>query len=222
LYRLDDGAEIPVLENSVQYWVQQAREQNQQIRASEFALRAAQEHISEQKGAYMPRVTFIAQRQDSNTGFDNSLIPKTDTTYLGLDFTIPLYAGGSNRAAISEAVSQRAIAESELRQIQLLADERVRTAYLQVQSSAIRTSAARVLVESAELSAQAMQQGFDLGTVTSVDVLIALRDQYRAERDLQRTRYEHIKYLLLLKRETGSLSAEDMLEIGSWLIPPQR
>ena len=75
-------------------------------------------------------------------------------------------------------------------------------------------------MESTALSAEAMQQGFELGTVTSVDVLDALRDRYQAERDLQRTRYEHIKFLLLLKRETGTLEAEDMLEVGSWLIPP--
>ena len=98
--------------------------------------------------------------------------------------------------------------------------ELVRSAYLQVQSSRVLTEAAVILVESTALSAEAMQQGFDLGTVTSVDVLNALRDQYQAERDLQRTRYEHIRYLLLLKRETGTLEAEDMLEVGSWLVPP--
>ena len=43
-----------------------------------------------------------------------------------------------------------------------------------------------------------MQQGFNLGTVTSVDVLNAIRDQYQAERELQRIRYEHINLLLLL------------------------
>lgn len=220
LFRLDDLAEIPALDNGMQYWVQQASERNQQIQAREYALRAAEERISEKKGAYMPRVTFIAQRQESDLGFDNVLIPRTDSTYIGLDFTIPLYAGGSNRAAVSEAISQRSIAESELRQVQLQAGERVRSAYLQVQSSETRTEAARILVESTALSAQAMQQGFELGTVTSVDVLNALRDQYRAERDFQRTRYEHIKYLLLLKRESGSLAAEDMLEVGSWLIAP--
>ena len=94
------------------------------------------------------------------------------------------------------------------------------SAFLQAQSSETRTEAARRLVESTTLSAEAMQQGFDLGTVTSVDVLDALRDRYQAERDLQRTRYEHIKFLLLLKRETGTLEAEDMLEVGSWLVPP--
>ncbi len=221
LFQLDDMAEIPTLENSVQYYVQQSRQRNQQIQAREYALRAARERISERKGAYMPRVSFIAQRQDSDLGFDNSPMRRTDTTYIGLDISIPIYAGGSNRAALSEAISQRSIAESELRAVRLEAGERVRSAYLQVQSSEARTEAALFLVESTALAAEAMQQGFEFGTVTSVDVLNALRDQYRAERDLQQTRYEHIKYLLLLKRETGTLDAEDMLEVGSWLTPPQ-
>ena len=220
LFRLDSVAEIPTLENSVQFYVQQSRERNQQILAREYALQAAQERISEAKGAYMPQVTFIAARQDSDVGFDNLPINRTDNTYIGLDVSIPLFAGGSNRAAVSEAVSRRSIAENELLSIRLAAGERVRSAFLQVQSSETRTEAARRLVESTALSAEAMQQGFDLGTVTSVDVLDALRDRYQAERDLQRTRYEHIKFLLLLKRETGTLEAEDMLEVGSWLIPP--
>jgi outer membrane protein len=65
-----------------------------------------------------------------------------------------------------------------------------------------------------------MQRGFELGTVTNVDVLNALRDQYQAERELQTARYEHIKYLLQLKREAGVLSADDILEVGGWLIQP--
>ena len=220
LFRLDELAEIPPVENSVQFYVQQAEEQNQQIQAREYALQAAQERISERKGAYMPRVTFIAQRQDSDVGFDNLPMIRSDNTYIGLDVSIPIYAGGSNRAAISEAISRRSIAESELRSVRLETGELVRSAYLQVQSSRVLTEAAVILVESTALSSEAMQQGFDLGTVTSVDVLNALRDQYQAERDLQRTRYEHINYLLLLKRETGTLEAEDMLEVGSWLVPP--
>ena len=95
----------------------------------------------------------------------------------------------------------------------------MRSAFLQVEASDAQTEAASILVESTSLSAEAMQQGFALGTVTSVDVLNALRDQFQAERDLQSVRYDHIRYLLLLKRETGTLDAEDMLEVGSWLEP---
>jgi outer membrane protein len=221
LYVLEDEVVIPTLEFSQQYYLQQAQQNNHQILAGEYAVKAADEGVSERKGAYMPRVSLIAQRQDSDVGFDNLPINRTDNTYIGLDISIPIYAGGANRASVSEALSQRNIVEYELRAIQLQVRERVRGAHLQVQASGVQTQAAEILVESTALASEAMQQGFALGTVTSVDVLNALRDQYQAEREFQRTRYEHIRYLLLLKRETGTLSAEDMLEIGSWLEPPQ-
>lgn len=218
LFVLDPTEELPEISESIQYWVQLARDNNQQIEARRYALQAADAYIAENKGALYPQVNFIAQRQDSNVGFDNAPLNQTDITYFGLDVSIPLYAGGSNRARVSEARSQRSIAESELRQTELEANERVRSAYLQVQSSALLTEAAERLVESTRLSAEAMQQGFELGTVTNVDVLNAIRDQFRAERDLQASRYEHVLYYLMLKREAGVLTADDMIEVGGWLI----
>ncbi len=219
LLQLRQDIEISPLEHSQNYYVQQAQESNKRVLASEYAVRAANEGVSERKGAYMPQVSLIAQRQDSNVGFENLLINRTDNTYIGLNVVIPIYAGGRNKAGVSEAISRRSIAEYELRATQLQARELVRSAFLQVQASDTQTGAASILVESTTLSSEAMQQGFALGTVTSVDVLNALRDQFQAERDLQRIRYDHIRYLLLLKRETGTLSAEDMLEVGSWLEP---
>ena len=217
---LRENVDIPPLENSISFWVNEAKKNNHQIRAQKFAVSAANKRIDERRGAYMPQVNFIVQRQDSNLGFDNILINQTETTYLGLDLSIPLYAGGSNRAGVSEAASQHRIAESQLRQIQLEASESVRSAYLQVQSAETLIQAAQKLVDSTTLSSTAMQRGFELGAVTSVDVLNALRDQFRSERDLQQVRYEHVKYILLLKRETGLLTADDMLEVGGWLEAP--
>lgn len=221
LFGLKDDAAVPALENSINYWVHQAEKNNHQIIAREYAVEAADKRVDERRGAYMPQVTFIVQRQDSNVGFDNIPVDSTDNTYVGLDVSIPIYAGGSNRASVREATSQKRIAESELRQTQLEAGEQVRTAYLQVQAAETFIEAAEKLVESTELSSTAMQRGFELGAVTSVDVLIALRNQYRAERDLQKARYDHVRFLLMLKRETGTLSAEDLLEVGSWLEAPE-
>ena len=219
LLQLRNDVEISPLEFDQDYYVQQAQRSNNQVLAGEYALRAASEGVSERRGAYMPQVSLIAQRQDSNVGFENLRINRTDNTYFGLNVVIPIYAGGRNKAGVSEAISRRSIAEYELRATQLQTRELVRSAYLQVQASDAQTDAAAILVESTALSAEAMQEGFSLGTVTSVDVLNALRDQFQAERDLQTIRYEHIRYLLLLKRETGTLSAEDMIEVGGWLEP---
>ncbi len=218
LFVLNENVEIPELSNGMQYWVQLAEENNQQIRARRYALDAADEFIEESKGALLPRVNFFAQRQESNVGFDNLFLGDTDNTFIGLDVSIPLYAGGSNRARISEARSQRSIAELELRQTELQASEQIRSAFLQAQASVLLVEAAERLVDSTRISSEAMQQGFELGTVTNVDVLNAIRDQFAAERELQRTRYEQIIYQLLLKREAGVLTAEDVAEVGNWMV----
>jgi outer membrane protein len=219
LYQLNETVDIPPLDQDVDYFVQQARMNSHVIRARELAFDAAREHVSESRGAYMPRVSLIVQQQNTNVGYDNAPLDTTDSNYIGLDITIPLFAGGSNRASVAEASSRSHIAANELQLTRLDVKERVTSAYLQVESTARHTLAARKVAESTALSAEAMQQGFELGAVTSVEVLEALRDQFDAERDLQQSRYEHIKYLLQLKRDTGTLTAEDLLEVGSWLTP---
>ena len=75
-------------------------------------------------------------------------------------------------------------------------------------------------MDSTRLSSEAAQQGFELGTVTNVDVLNALRDQFQAERDFQRARYEQIIALLTLKREAGTLNAGDLAEISRLMVSP--
>jgi outer membrane protein len=144
---------------------------------------------------------------------------RSDNTFIGLDVSVPIYSGGSKRALLREAKSFEQIAISELRQVQLDVSARVRAAYLAVQGSSGVISAARKFLEFATLNADAMQTGFDLGATTSVDVLDALRDQYRAERELQRVRYDYIKSLLSLQKEAGTLNAKDLVKVSSWLIP---
>ena len=221
LFELNALIKIPDLEFDQDYYLEQAQNRNHQILAREFALRAADQGVSARRGASLPQISIIAQKQDSDVGFDNLQIAPTDTTYIGLNISIPIFSGGRNRAGIDEAISRRSIAEHELRLVQLQARESVRLAHLQVQTSSAQTEAAEVLVDSTALASQAMQEGFSLGTVTSVDVLNALRDQFQAERDLQEVRYNHIKYLLTLKREAGILTAEDISQISDWLVAPQ-
>ncbi len=220
LYTLRDEVEIPDIESDVEYWVELALENNQQIRARQFAEKVANERISERVGAYLPQVSLMALRQKSNLGFDNAPIDQTDITYLGLDVTIPIYSGGTRTAQVREARSQHRIAEHELRQVELEAREVVRSSYLRSVAGDTLIAAAERLLESTELSATAMQQGLELGTVTTVDVFIALRDRFRAQRDLQRVRYDQIKAMLVLRREAGTLEAEDLLEVGEWLERP--
>ena len=220
IYILPEDAELPEAQNSIQFWVSTAERNNKLVQAQRYALEAAEQGISESKGAYMPRVNFFATRQESNVGFDNRFLGDTDNTFIGIDVSIPIYAGGANRARETEARAQRNIAENELRRTELETNANVRSAFLQVQSSKLLTEAAERLVESTRLASEAAREGFQLGTVTNVDVLNALRDRFQAERDFQKTRYEQIIYLLLLKHEAGTLDAGDMVNVSRLMVAP--
>jgi len=218
LERLPEEIVVPPLEGDMSEWIDRTRSNNLTIEARELAFQAARKQVAEARGAYMPRVSLIVQQLQSDTGFDNQQTDQYETTFVGVDVQVPLYAGGRNRAGEREAQSLRNIAQNELRQTQLDMVERARTAFLQVKTGEARIVAGQSLLESTTTSYTAMQRGFELGTVTSVELLNALRDRFQSERELQRSRYDHLRAMLDLRREAGDLEAEDLLEISNMLV----
>lgn len=218
LARLPEEVSVPPLEGSMEEWLERTRNNNKIIQARTFALQAAEKQVSRQRGQHMPRVSLVVQHQQTNTGFDNVPLPdKTDNNYVGIDFSMPLFSGGATRAGVREAKSMRNIAANELRQVQLDIIERTRNAFLMVKTGEARIEAGRALAESTDTAYTAMQEGFGLGTVTSVDVLNALSDRFRAERDLQVARYEHMRAGLALRRDAGELTAADIQNVSDLL-----
>jgi outer membrane protein len=220
LNRLPQEVRVFPLQGTLDEWLARAAENNKRIEASSLAVQVAQKTVSIRQGAYMPRVSLILQHQTSNLGFQNAPLNRADNNYVGIDVSMPLFAGGSNYALVREAQSQRTMAESERQQVSLDVYNRARTAYFQVKAGESRIEASQVLAESTSTAATAMQRGFELGTETSVNVLNALRDQFRAQRDLQRARYDLIRSTLALEREAGTLTAEDLQQVSNSLNAP--
>lgn len=216
---LDPAVSLPRIEGDMDVWVAKARAANPQLLARKRASEAAGRRVWERRGSYLPNVSFVAQRQRSDIGYENSAAPLSETTYLGVDVQMPLFAGGTNRASVREALAQEHITRYEHQLVQREVLRRTRTAYLNVQSSVRRTEATQKLQASTDKASKAMAKSFEYGTVTIVDVLNALRDDFNAQRELQQARYSHIKGLLYLKRETGEISADDLSQINRWLLP---
>lgn len=219
VYALGEAAELDIPDGTAADWAERARRANHRITAREYAVDAADRRVAESRGSYMPQVSIVAQQQRSDLGYDNQPTDRRDTTYFGVDVQIPLYAGGSNRAAVSEALSQENIARNELRQTRLEVGDQARMLFLRLEANSRRLDAARDMVESMTLAVESRQRSFELGDTTSVEVLDALRDQFRAERDRNALRYEHIKLMLELQQTAGDLDAEDMLRVSGWLEP---
>lgn len=221
LYDLGESADLSVPEGTPQSWAEIAEGANHELSARQYALEAAESVVSERRGAYMPSVSLVATAQRSTLGYDNRRNPQTDTGYVGVDVTIPLFAGGSNRAAVSEAQSQRNIASNQLRQVRLEVANQARMLFLSLRTNASRISAAERALEATTLAAESRERQFELGNTTSTEVLNALRDRYLAERDLNALRYEHVNLLLRLRQVAGTLNADDMVEVSNWLVTPE-
>ena len=97
------------------------------------------------------------------------------------------------------------------------AQRETRDAYLGVDSGISRVQALEQAVRSSETAAEAIEAGFQVGTRTSVDVLDAQRDLFRARRDLSEARYGYLLDVLRLKRAAGTLSEEDLRVVSAWL-----
>jgi outer membrane protein len=92
-----------------------------------------------------------------------------------------------------------------------------RATYLNVMAGISRVKALTQALFSNGAAANASRIGFKVGTRTSVDVLVALRDMFRAQRDSTRARYSYLLNTLRLKQAAGTLTADDLSVLNTWL-----
>ena len=72
-------------------------------------------------------------------------------------------------------------------------------------------------MQSSETALQATDAGFQVGTRTTVDVLVSQNVLTRARTNYARSRYDYILNVLRLQQAAGSLSVENLEEVNGWL-----
>jgi outer membrane protein len=219
LHPLNEDIDFPEIQGNLNLWVGRAMSDSRQLRARDYALKAARATISERRGAHYPTVNLVASRQKSDIGYENTPSQKRLSTYYGVNVSIPIYSGGSSSAKVREAYHMAEMAKSEHELVRREVVRRTRAAFLSANSSLKRIEASKTAVKAAAASATAMKRGFQLGTVTVIEVFDALRHEFRAQRDLQQAKYAYIHAMLSLKKEAGSISQADIGLIHSWLLP---
>jgi len=209
---------LPQLQNTMDYWVQLATDNNSLLQSKRQAVIAAKQGVEEQKGGHYPKFDLVYSNQTSDVGFDNQQSPKRDTQYIGIDVTIPLFSGGSTSAKVREAWAGYYIAREEEEAARRDVLKRTREAWLNTRSSRRRIDAAEASVRSASKSYEAMSKSFSYGTVTAADVLEALHGRTRAERDRQNALYSYLTNWLSLQREGGTLDNDDLKQLNDGML----
>ncbi len=202
--------------DDMQAWVKTARESNPELIATEYSVKLAQQQTSIQKAERHPTIGLNLTHgySNNNGGFFEGI--RNDTA-LGLQFSVPLYTSGLISSRTREAQHQTTVAAKQLENLERNTTRLTRASYLNVISRISQVKALKQALQSTETAAEAAEAGFEVGTRTAVDVLLALTQTYRAQRDYSRARYDYILSTLRLKRAAGSLAQQDITNIDQWL-----
>lgn len=195
-------------------WTEVALDSNLRLLAARQQAETARRQIELAQSGHSPTVDAVGSYGMYD---DMSRGGVTRDASVGVRLNFSLYTGGSvvSRTRESRHRYQKALDELELQRRS--AQRETRDAYLGVNSEISRVTALEQAVRSSRTAAEAIEAGFQVGTRTSVDVLDAKRDLFRARNDLARARYSYILNVLELKRAAGILSDDDLRLVSTWL-----
>lgn len=213
------GEEIPLIAPvppDIDRWIAKSLEQNLRLAAAFQATKVARQEIARQSAGHRPTLDLIASHSSSTTGgrFGQADI---DSSAIGLQFNLPIYQGGQVNLRTREAQHRHEEALARLEQERRAAHRQAHDAYLGVITGISRVKALRQAVISNQISSEATQAGFEVGTRTGVDVVNAQGRVFQAKRDYAQSRYNYILDTLRLKRAAGTLTPADLTQINTWL-----
>lgn len=197
-------------------WIATALEQNLTLLSSEYTTKIAEQEIDLQKSRHLPTFEIVGAHSDADTG-GLSGSREFEDTRIGLELSFPILQGGRTYHQTKEARFNSETANNQHEKVRRETIQNTRGAFLNVIAGISRVKALANALESTEAAAQAAEAGFQVGTRTSVDVLIALQETYLAKRDYARARYDYLLNTLRLKQAAGTLSVDDLLKIDGWL-----
>jgi outer membrane protein len=198
-------------------WVATAINQNPRLIAARFATETASLEVDRRYAGHYPTLDLFAEKTSEDTGAGIFGAQVFDEEIIGIQLNFPIFSGGSVTANTREAsfLFERAQDLQALQRRETI--RQTRASYLNVIAGISQVRALRQALESNQAAADAAEAGFEVGTRTSLDVLLALRELFRARRDLTRARYNYLLDTLRLKQAAGTLTAEDLVALNAWL-----
>lgn len=219
--------ELPLVDpdpNDAESWVNVALQSNPSVIAARYSVDIADHFAKLQRTGHYPTLRLSASYQDfTNNSFlliDDNQIPigevdltSTDLRY-GLVLNVPIYQGGFVSSRTRQARYELSATQQDLDAQQRLTARQTRDAYRAVIAGIQQVQAFGQALLSAESALEATQAGFEVGTRTIVDVLLAQQRRFSAQRENSAARHLYILDHLRLKAAAGILNVEDLQAVN--------
>ncbi len=220
------SAEVPLVSpepNNIDRWTETALNQNLQLLASRYAVESAGDEIKVRQAGHYPTLDLVGSHEYTSSGprpFSlGGTIPgsQSHTNTIGLQLNVPLYSGGlvSSRTEEARHLYDQAVDNMEV--ARRSTQRQTRESFLGVLAAISKVKALKQALTSTQTALEATEAGFQVGTRTSVDVVVAQQEMYKARRDYKAAKYAYILNTLQLKQAAGTVAEDDLTQVNAWL-----
>lgn len=221
---LQEPPPLPNLPASNEVAVQKALDNNPDLIAAKKSADAARYDIKVTRANTLPRVSATLDRSYAN--FLNSapspLQPNTsNTSAAGVQFTLPLYAGGQVAAQVRQAQARSSQAIEQIVAAEREVVSQTRTAYARWRASNEVIVSSQAAVAAAALSLEGVKAENSVGNRTILDILNAEQELLNAEVQLVGARRDAYVAGFTLLAAMGQAEARDLGLDGGALYDPE-
>ena len=214
--RFNPTAPIPGL---VDDWVERAEQANPELQSLRAQLDAAGMEVEKAQAGHKPTLDAVAQWSRSSSDTVTSINQRYDNKSIGLQLSVPLYAGGYVSSTVRQAVAAQERAREALEAARRDLGVRVHREFRGMTEGVLRVKALEQAVRSAEQAVLSNQKSFQAGSRTTVDVLNAQQQKTTAQRDLAQARYLYLVSRLRLQALAGEDRQSSVSQVNSALAP---
>ncbi|MFM8467813.1 MAG: TolC family outer membrane protein [Oxalobacteraceae bacterium] len=202
--------------HNIRQWVESAEVGNFAVVTQGFIAESAKLDIERSRSGHKPTLDAVASYgQNKGLAFAPQLT--ITTASVGVQFNVPVYAGGATSSQIRQAISSEEKARADLDTARRNAAQSARTAFLGVQNGLSQVRALEAAETSSNSALESNRLGYEVGVRINIDVLNAQQQLYSTRRDLAKARYDTLVNGLRLKAAVGTLSEADIAELNRLL-----
>ena len=209
----------PVQPADIEQWVSQSQTNNPGIQQANVAYEVARLETSKAESGHKPTLDLVGSysainNNGSSTGIGDS---RVNVGTIGVNFTLPLFAGFSTQNRIKETLSLEDKARADLETARRSVAQGTRTAYFGLQSGLAQVNALQAAEASSQSALEANQLGYQVGVRINIDVLNSQSQLYDTKAKLAKARYDVLVGGLKLRQAAGTLKAQDLQPINAQL-----
>ncbi|MFZ2853229.1 MAG: TolC family outer membrane protein [Rhodocyclaceae bacterium] len=202
---------------SAEEWITRGEEVNPELRAMRANIEAARQELEKARAGHFPTVDLVAQRSKSASENNITVNSQYLTSQVGLQVTIPLFAGGYASSQVRQATANIEKFEQQYEARRREVALQIRKEFQSVAEGVLKVRAQEQAERSADQAVFSNQKGFQAGTRSQIDILNAQQQRMNVKRDLAQVRYQYILARLRLQSLVSSLNEQEIEAVNAWL-----